>query len=93
LNETHSIIMLHLVELATNQRRVEMKDQAHDHAMADLFREDPALALATVETILTNGDLPELLVAARQINLAFGGASINATPCNEDPRPPSAEPV
>ena len=71
--------------LATDQQRVEMKDQAHDHAIAILFLEDPAVAIATFEAIFANGDQQELLVAIRQINMAFGGISFSATPCFENP--------
>lgn len=62
-----------------------MKDQPHDNAMASLFREDPALAAATLDAILADGDREELPVAVRQTNMAFGGTSVSATPCSEDP--------
>lgn len=62
-----------------------MKDRPHDDAMASLFREDPALTAATLDAILADGDQEELLVAVRQINMAFGGTSVSATPCSEDP--------
>ena len=33
-----------------------MKSRSHDEAMAELYRSDPALALAVVNDILTDGD-------------------------------------
>lgn len=44
-----------------------MKDRSHDDAMAELFRDDPALAAATLNAILADGDQGELLVALRQM--------------------------
>jgi len=44
-----------------------LKDRSHDDAMAELFRDDPALAAATLNAILADGDQGELLVALRQI--------------------------
>ncbi|BDA87235.1 transcriptional regulator (plasmid) [Aureimonas sp. SA4125] len=63
-----------------------MKDRSHDDAMADLFRDDPAMAAATLNAILMDGDQGELLVTIRQMTKAFGGlpavakaAELNAT--------------
>lgn len=53
-----------------------MKDRAHDEAMAEIYREDPAYALQLLNSILADGDQGELLIALRQIAKAFGG--INA---------------
>ncbi|KQO80338.1 hypothetical protein [Rhizobium sp. Leaf262] len=50
-----------------------MKDRSHDDAMADLFRDDPELAAATLDAILANGDQGELMVTLRQMAKAFGG--------------------
>ncbi len=50
-----------------------MKDKAHDEAMATLFRDDPAVAAATLDAILADGDQGELLVTLRQMTKAFGG--------------------
>lgn len=50
-----------------------MKDQSHDDAMTYLFRSDPALAAATLDAILVDGDQGELLVTLRQMTKAFGG--------------------
>jgi probable addiction module antidote protein len=63
-----------------------MKDISHDDAMAELFREDPAAAAATLDAILADGDQGEMLVTLRQMTKAFGGmpavakaADLNAT--------------
>lgn len=50
-----------------------MKDKAHDDAMADLYREDPAYAVQLLNTILEDGDQSELLITLRQMAKAFGG--------------------
>lgn len=52
-----------------------MKDRSHDDAMAELFRDDPAAAAATLDAILADGDQGELLVTLRQMAKAFGGVS------------------
>ena len=44
-----------------------MKDRSHDDAMVELFRDDPALAAATLNAILADGDQGELLVTLRQM--------------------------
>ncbi len=63
-----------------------MKDRHHDDAMAELFKDDPKLAAATLDAILAEGDQGELLVTLRQMAKAFGGvpniakkADLNAT--------------
>ncbi len=50
-----------------------MKDRSHDDAMAELFRDDPETAAATLDAILADGDQGELLVALRQMTRGFGG--------------------
>ena len=50
-----------------------MRDRAHDDAMAELFREDPAYAVLFLNNILEEGDQSELLIALRQMAKAFGG--------------------
>lgn len=50
-----------------------MKDRYHDDAMAELFKDDPKLAAATLDAILADGDQGELLVTLRQMAKAFGG--------------------
>lgn len=49
------------------------RDRSHDEAMAELFRDDPAAAAATLDAILADGDQGELLVTLRQMTKAFGG--------------------
>jgi probable addiction module antidote protein len=49
------------------------KDRAHDDAMAEMYREDPAYALELLNNILEDGDQSELLIALRQMAKAFGG--------------------
>jgi probable addiction module antidote protein len=63
-----------------------MKDKPHDDAMAELYREDPDFAIATLNAILQDGDQAELMVVLRQLAKAFGGvqsvaerAHLNAT--------------
>ena len=48
-----------------------MKDRSHDDAMAELFRNDPSFATQYVSDILDTDNRPALLVALRQIALAF----------------------
>jgi probable addiction module antidote protein len=50
-----------------------MKDKPHDEAMAELYREDPDFAIATLNAILQDGDQAELMVVLRQLAKAFGG--------------------
>ncbi|MDR1276967.1 MAG: addiction module antidote protein [Candidatus Accumulibacter sp.] len=50
-----------------------MRDRAHDEAMAEAFRKDPAYAVELLNSILEDGDQAELLIALRQMTKAFGG--------------------
>ena len=50
-----------------------MTDRAHDDAMAELLREDPALGVEMLNSILADDDHGELLIALRQMTKAFGG--------------------
>ena len=50
-----------------------MKDRAHDTAMAEVFRNDPAYAVDQLNSILEDGEQGELLIALRQMAEAFGG--------------------
>jgi probable addiction module antidote protein len=52
-----------------------MRDRSHDDAMAELYEEDPALALAVLNDILGDktAEQGELLIALRQMTKAFGG--------------------
>ena len=49
-----------------------MKSRPHDDAMADLYRDDPALALEVINAILEDGDQGELLTVLRQVAQAVG---------------------
>lgn len=50
-----------------------MKDKPHDEAMAELYREEPDFAIATLNAVLQDGDQAELMVVLRQMTKAFGG--------------------
>jgi len=50
-----------------------MKSRPHDEAMADLYRDDPALALDVINGIIETGDQGELLTVLRHLTMAFGG--------------------
>lgn len=52
-----------------------MKDISHDDSMAEIFKKDPELALAFLNTMLAEGSQAELLIAMRQLSKAFGGVS------------------
>lgn len=52
-----------------------MKDKSHDDAMAEVFRDDPAFAAATLNAILADGDQGELMVTLRQMAQAFCGVT------------------
>ncbi|HEX7388830.1 MAG TPA: addiction module antidote protein [Acidiphilium sp.] len=62
-----------------------MKDRSHDEAMAELFREDPATAAATLDAIFADGDQGELLVTLRQMAKAFGGIAAVARAADLNP--------
>ena len=62
-----------------------MKDRAHDEAMAEVYREDPAYALQLLNSILEDGDQSELLIALRQIAKAFGGMQAVAEQAHLNP--------
>ena len=49
-----------------------MNDKAHDDAMAEVFREDPAYAVELLNCILADEDQAELFIALRQMAKAFG---------------------
>ena len=62
-----------------------MKDRSHDEAMADLYSEDPALAVELLNSILEDGEQAELLIALRQMAKAFGGVQTVAEKANLNP--------
>lgn len=62
-----------------------MKDKAHDDAMAELYREDPAYALQLLNAILADGDQGDLMIALRQMSKAFGGVQAVAEKARLNP--------
>lgn len=50
-----------------------MRSRAHDEAMAELYRNDPGLAVEVINSILKDGDQAELLVILRHVAQALGG--------------------
>ncbi|HUZ64821.1 MAG TPA: addiction module antidote protein [Acetobacteraceae bacterium] len=62
-----------------------MKDRSHDEAMAEMFRDDPTTAAATLDAILADGDQGELLVTLRQMAKAFGGVQAVAKAAELNP--------
>lgn len=61
------------------------RDRSHDEAMAEVFREDPAVAVELLNAILEDGDQGELLIALRQMTKAFGGVSTVAEKAELNP--------
>ena len=62
-----------------------MKSRPHDDAMADLYRDDPALALEVINAILEDGDQGELLTVLRQVAQASGGGQAVAEQAHLNP--------
>lgn len=62
-----------------------MKSRPNDDAMADLYRDDPALALEVINAILEDGDQGELLTVLRQLALASGGVQAVAEQAHLNP--------
>ena len=50
-----------------------MKSRHNDEVMAEIYREDPSLAIDVVNSVLADGDQAELLIVLRQLAVAFGG--------------------
>ena len=50
-----------------------MKDRPHDEAMDEMLRDDPGFAAEFLNHTLDEGDQADLLVALRQMAMAFGG--------------------
>ncbi|HFQ6843028.1 MULTISPECIES: transcriptional regulator [Enterobacterales] len=48
------------------------KDRPHDEMMAELFRSDPAHAIAILAEVRRCGDADELHILIRQLRTAFG---------------------
>ena len=62
-----------------------MKSKPHDEAMAEMYRNDPALALGVINDILADGDQAELLIVLRQMAQAFGGVQAVAEQAHLNP--------
>ena len=62
-----------------------MKDRAHDEAMAELLRGDPAFATQLLNDVLEEGEQADLLIALRQMVQAFGGVSMIAEKAHLNP--------
>ena len=62
-----------------------MKSRPHDDAMADLYRDDPALALEVINAIPEDGDQWELLTVLRQVAQASGGVQAVAEQAHLNP--------
>lgn len=62
-----------------------MRDRPNDEAMAELLQEDPAYALALLNSILEDGDQGELLIVLRQMTKAFGGVQTVAEKAHLNP--------
>ena len=62
-----------------------MKSKPNDEAMAELYRDDPALALEVINSILEDGDQAELLIVLRQMAQAFGGVQAVAEQAHLNP--------
>jgi probable addiction module antidote protein len=57
----------------------------HDETMAEIYQEDPAYALETLNLILEDGEPGELLIALRQMTKAFGGVTAVAEKAELNP--------
>ena len=62
-----------------------MKSKPNDEAMAELYRNDPALALELINSILEDGEQAELLIVLRQMAQAFGGVQAVAEQAHLNP--------
>ena len=62
-----------------------MKSRPNDEAMAELYRNDPALALELINSILEDGEQAELLIVLRQMAQAFGGVQAVAEQAHLNP--------
>jgi len=60
-------------------------NRAHDEAMAEVYKNDPAYALELLNSVLADGDQAELLVVLRQLAKAFGGVQAIADKAHLNP--------
>lgn len=57
----------------TGKGETTLRSKPHNDAMAELYQNDPALAIDVVNSILEDGDQAALLIVLRQMTQAFGG--------------------
>ncbi len=50
-----------------------MSHHPHDDVMAEVFRQNPAYAVALLNSLLADGKIADVVVALRQMAKAFGG--------------------
>ena len=62
-----------------------MRSRPHDEAMAELFRDDPALAQEVINGILADGNQAELMAVLRQLAQAVGGVQAVAEQAHLNP--------
>ena len=62
-----------------------MRDRSHDDAMAEVYAENPALAVEILNGVLEDGEPGEMLVALRQMTKAFGGVQAIAEKAELNP--------
>ncbi|KQX87873.1 MAG: addiction module antidote protein [Bacteroidetes bacterium] len=62
-----------------------MRGKSHDEAMAELYRNDPALALEVINNILADGDQAELMTVLRQLAQTVGGVQAVAEQAHLNP--------
>lgn len=62
-----------------------MRDRSHDQAMAELFSEDAAFAADYLTSVLQDGEQADVMIALRQMAIAFGGVSAVAEKANLNP--------
>ena len=69
----------------TGKGETTLRSRPHDDAMAELYRNDPALAIDVVNDILKDGDQAELLIVLRQLTQAYGGVQAVAEQAHLNP--------
>ena len=72
-------------KIGKGERVMALRDKAHDEAMAEMYRDDPAFAMELLNSILEDGDQSELLIVLRQMAKAFGGVTAVAESAHLNP--------
>lgn len=62
-----------------------MRSKLNDDAMAELYRDEPSLAIEVINGILEDGDQGELLIVLRHLAQAFGGVQAVAEQAHLNP--------